>query len=1189
MAFLSGVLDSVKDDDNVTTYDNDGDKITSVISFLNNNVGKGRQAFRVAVTEVEERTGRVTEELGELSDKLSSGAGGQYYEEVKNQDGQKLETQLKAWKDTLHNIHIDIKHIADTDINDLDRDLKTALLHETKVVAKSVQVLKESAGDGNLASQARHVDDQLRIQKETVDRVIKTGSETIQKSMREEFAKIWESVVILDSIRADEYKLVNKAVKAAKDEANKLVEDFNGTYKNDICKHFEDIRVAVEKVHSNLTVKKTKLVELLRNVQGYFAEIKQGVRGEVSNLKSGIMFAWNELKRKITTSVGELYTTETGDPLKFNVLRRIVDGVQKYSKNFNDEENEGEDDEDKKFEDILQDWIDDLLYIEPVKSYIGKYVTDNSGSIESTYTTEEGEKGSGIYLKLNKVISGLIKGKLKKEISQAVLAAAALIEHAADTSADKIKAYASAVQFGCNAFAKALGERLKIEDGGEDDFATVIGTLVQEIGEAVKEGNPPKNTGEVTAAIQLIVEQLVGVASGAAAELERFLDKSNLVDNIQLAIKSVVNIATQFDKQNASNFGPKIDTALGEVNQNIMAVSGYFEVQQTRKEGSIFNQLGTIQMELARLERISKYDKEGEINVKKSDSDGLMHKLKGKISDIRDRINEVDLAVEKAEKELKAFINAAKAAVHEAHGNVSHTVSQLQKELLEQTEKSFKILTTAAQTLFADAHKADLQALQTLVTQQKEEIEKIIRKDKRNGVKGLLREMYKTSGSRFKTLKDAVSSQPGKSEDHAKMFRRLSSKFKEYLVKVLDYLEYQVMTPKGDETPERKHNQQSEKVHKIKTELYILLDHLKAHVGKKYNFDYEFNKKLASLKDAVTALSATEFGQGVNPKLLNVVKRGMTDWCKQLGYAYVNVYDDEKFEEELRDGKFVLTPGKEPEPVYELNDYGRKLSKVLLTCVSTLFHDIEKLRTQCKDDAAWKGMQIHLREKNNKENPLGEFFDNCGFIVSKDYNGYEGELLNKPECTGKYIYDSLYLNSKGLLPADLRLTLSDICSDSRNILTSILGNGDAYTTYACDLSNNSSVLHYPSNPSACLDMLLDILRRIFPPLKFLLNQCNNASSDCGWLQCRYGKDIRPSKSLCNEHTKSKIDCEPTSPLMSYLTDGLLGHLPHTLTSIGCRAVCINCPTGKPGMPCLTPLDSEVSQAVHVEAKTYVTC
>ncbi|GBE62905.1 Apolipophorin-III superfamily protein, putative [Babesia ovata] len=388
----------------------------------------------------------------------------------------------------------------------------------------------------------------------------------------------------------------------------------------------------------------------------------------------------------------------------------------------------------------------------------------------------------------------------------------------------------------------------------------------------------------------------------------------------------------------------------------------------------------------------------------------------------------------------------------------------------------------------------------------------------------------------------------------------------------------------------------------------------------------------------------------------------MTDWCKQLGYAYVNVYDDEKFEEELRTVN-LFSPRKRTEPVYELNDYGRKLSKVLLTCVSTLFHDIEKLRTQCKDDAAWKGMQIHLREKNNKENPLGEFFDNCGFIVSKDYNGYEGELLNKPECTGKYIYDSLYLNSKGLLPgqfrgpftylyrylhkynevchiatftakrhpcsvnemlqwlsglphnnvfeqlkkhiktlcdkpddqkdieysqihsdkltfhaypetltaADLRLTLSDICSDSRNILTSILGNGDAYTTYACDLSNNSSVLHYPSNPSACLDMLLDILRRIFPPLKFLLNQCNNASSDCGWLQCRYGKDIRPSKSLCNEHTKSKIDCEPTSPLMSYLTDGLLGHLPHTLTSIGCRAVCINCPTGKPGMPCLTPL------------------
>ncbi|CDR71426.1 hypothetical protein, conserved, partial [Babesia bigemina] len=64
-----------------------------------------------------------------------------------------------------------------------------------------------------------------------------------------------------------------------------------------------------------------------------------------------------------------------------------------------------------------------------------------------------------------------------------------------------------------------------------------------------------------------------------------------------------------------------------------------------------------------------------------------------------------------------------------------------------------------------------------------------------------------------------------------------------------------------------------------------------------------------------------------------------------------------------------------------------------------------------------------------------------------------------------------------------------LCSKSYDILTTICGNGDAYTQYAVDFCTNSLNLHYPSKGEECLDMLLDILRRLFPVLQFLQTQC----------------------------------------------------------------------------------------------------
>ncbi|GBE63346.1 hypothetical protein, conserved [Babesia ovata] len=178
---------------------------------------------------------------------------------------------------------------------------------------------------------------------------------------------------------------------------------------------------------------------------------------------------------------------------------------------------------------------------------------------------------------------------------------------------------------------------------------------------------------------------------------------------------------------------------------------------------------------------------------------------------------------------------------------------------------------------------------------------------------------------------------------------------------------------------------------------------------------------------------------------------------------------------------------------------------------------------------------------------------------------------------------------------DIDNAINNITSLSPTLVTAIVGHGDLHSLYACDLYDNSMKLHYPQSGEDCFNMLVDIIRRCLPPLKFLLTQCSRRPERCGWGGCLYGRDVMTTNSQCNYHSTGQPTCQsssqptdqpecqatcrptcqpacrPTSPLMSYLNDCLPGHLPHQLTSVGCRSVCTTCPGGKPGQPCLTPL------------------
>ncbi|GBE63532.1 hypothetical protein, conserved [Babesia ovata] len=188
-----------------------------------------------------------------------------------------------------------------------------------------------------------------------------------------------------------------------------------------------------------------------------------------------------------------------------------------------------------------------------------------------------------------------------------------------------------------------------------------------------------------------------------------------------------------------------------------------------------------------------------------------------------------------------------------------------------------------------------------------------------------------------------------------------------------------------------------------------------------------------------------------------------------------------------------------------------------------------------------------------------------------------------------------HTKTENLKASDLHTPLQQVCLRSQLTLTAILGHGHPDGRYACDFRTNIDNLLYPYAPSQCLDMLVDILKRVCQQTYFLYLQCNNSRIRGGWADCHYGRyvggsswdcnerqcpneqcNLRPNQRAdqsanqgtnqkCNQHPK----CGVKSPLQSFLEDGLPGFLPHTFTTPGCK---LTCSLGNHfGKPCLTPM------------------
>ncbi|CDR71593.1 hypothetical protein, conserved [Babesia bigemina] len=489
---------------------------------------------------------------------------------------------------------------------------------------------------------------------------------------------------------------------------------------------------------------------------------------------------------------------------------------------------------------------------------------------------------------------------------------------------------------------------------------------------------------------------------------------------------------------------------------------------------------------------------------------------------------------------------------------------------------------------------------------------------------------------------------------HKDTFQNLSQKFKQFWHPLHDYLKEETKrvhaanNEKINPKPSGEEQLYTSKLDAAHSALNKLLDHISNH-----RYNHEVPAMLDSLSTKVDGLHPKTFNEPSTP-LLDGVGEGLREFAAELGKAYINRYDG---------GKTIKRWTHRETGDVELTVGGRNGAKIFLSLLAILYHDLLKLRSECR------GLSAH---QINKSTDVGRLFAELGFKVSEK-NQQNGELHDHRNKIGDYVFKRIIYNNFHifdllivytvtlssttksailLLPQlggsraasmkclygslglpytsvygtmrditlseffedstkqvaaeieGIEMTLTDIgavpiqacprditynkvtkaithiCAKAYDVLASIAGHGDEYTLYASDYCNNSLGLKYPSSGQECLDMLLDVLRRCLPALRYIFYRCNVTAEHHGWRNCEYGKDVPTSKSHCSNSATGQVTgqptceakCQPTSPLMSYLNDCLPGHLPHNVSSIGCRSVCSNCPSAaKLGMPCLTPM------------------
>ncbi|GBE59231.1 hypothetical protein, conserved [Babesia ovata] len=1044
MAFLHGVLESVKNDSNVMHYHDFSSCIETVKSNMYQR-GRFNDAIKAVAVALRKWDGNLSAKTKTVTDNLDALSTniGTNIDSISHVDTSPdtFDGSVKQWVKTVMGSLVTTLLQAEGSIRDLDEIMHKKLKNDFDHIKLQVfnlesAVYREQTEMQALSKNVRLTHDDLR---EILKLKVKTEIEKLRDLLVANIDKFRERLedikIQLDEQVAALEDCIEKMTKVIEDalwkteEVLRRVQDNHKTNiekKTEITKQAEDLknkavslRTATNEVKKAVEQQVTQALEkvlvLDRAVRTGLKETKEWIEIAVKNyVKTQLL---GDIKGKV-----EKITGTSGDGLE-----DIVSALKEWARGF------GKDD---KFGEKVQDWIDDILKAEPASGRLGSYVSSRSVKFRPPYTSIQSGGDDGLHTAIKKVMVAEILKQVPETFK---------IINAIDMDKENMEANLINVKAVCLQFAKELGE--KLNNGGHlDTVASTIANKVEEELTGDKAAYPNLNR-----AVRSILHQLVGAARKAGAAVGSFTGDDDGSGSDITSVNAALTVAQLLEKDLKQ---ATADSGTGAVAPIHTDTTGEHKYKfDARILGILQEQIGTDatgggrngQLEKAHETHFLYYgglinqknpklkiqdavltgnagDDEGTFPqaIKQIETTGLSQLTSG--NGIEAILNEKTRTFESPfhniQKELTALTqfvtNDGKTGVKDflTELKTEKIAKELQKIqsgidtiLLKQLTPLIKGIQTFTAKTLPYAAQATTKTINNFVNDEVKRATDDIKKDAltryktskqdelralRIEVESLVKQIKKTvefdlaNGLKgfLRTMKDNVNDL---TDDRNLKSMSISTNL--VVTRLSNYIQTQIK-----DTPQ---HAQLEDIKKAFNTPFTQLSYADYP-----HFNHNFVMLGEKLEQKTNALSPSNFHGFHNPLLLDALKAGMTQFTAELSHAYVNKYSGCK---PVKNWDDVKSSDK-------LSTEGRNCAKVCLTILERVSYDLAQLRSRCKDGAKEKWHEkticlIEMSSKKNVVNPLGDWLKKHGFTVPKDKDAQNGEL-NKDK-KGNEIYDLL--------------------------------------------------------------------------------------------------------------------------------------------------------------------------------------
>ncbi|GBE63138.1 hypothetical protein, conserved [Babesia ovata] len=1185
MAFLGGVLESIKEDESVTKYDKNvaEPKLDSVLNSLEVSIGKGSGALVTQVEKVSGWLGRYESEVKEKCEEfkkpivimrldIKKNLSDHKFEELKQMS---LSDQHARWKKR-GELYFENAKQAQSALENFDAALSGKLRMNVSLLLQATESFKRNAEDEDLKIVFGLASQQMTALTSQVEGLVNAKRNELQGYLTTQMGHLHRRLEIFKSKQfAELFNSVNYDLQEALNVANGVINNFENSYDTKIVSKVGELVVSAPQFSTKFGATKTALENTIENLRQDIARVRLLTAGD-NDIDSPYGGKVDARFLKAIGTQSEPFKTITDH------LSAIDKQIMQHVKAVMDK--------------IGEKWVNSGAYPIPLQAFFRNVHSDLTSLVNVVKTPRTVAELTGLQGKLTTIL-----GDGAKNISDI--------------------RFTNATSF------QTLVQKFANPSGVTKELTSDLQKLLAEVGTVAKTVSQHSHQ-VVTTVMEKIRQRVEGEITDVANAIEE------KVKRIQGGIKGV--------KDGDEKYG------LAEAEKNARGLTMLVNEFKSR----IDDQLKIL------LTSVGSKD-----NTKKNNTDSVfaeLNDLKDKINDLGKTVNTVKDKIQAARMALRLCIQHVEMLMTEMSQKTNQFMNQLRRRIDLEITNAFTIIKNKAKEMYSARKENELRALEDIVNKQFDDITKTIEQDKTLGIKGFFDRLQKTFITPLNTLASPVP--PPKAP---KPFEDWSSQLNTYFNALS-----QSTSQHGD-------------IISVASQVRPLRDALNSlfqQMTTCRHFHDEVSKKRERFAETLDKLSLDGMNDAQR-RLLAPLKKGFHLFVNQLRKAYVSSYS----------GKTINWSD-------EKNLDKTNCAQILVTILSILNHDLRELHKRChKTNGDCRENKISLISKSGVYNPLGAFFQDSGYRVSKLEESYEGELRCHEQMRGGHIsrdlfekitltadtnkhfpkckpdeaktqikstsqfnifhildcltshvseyYQSCHLGlpkskkypcsvrdicvwlsglphtavyktvdghcKKMLYEQDkstgifynqddkvmerslqhLNGNITKTCNLSHRLLVSIQGHGCGYDhaayPYACCFENNHGQFYYPGDPSSLLGMLKDMCTRLLRAVRFLYQQCRYTASDGnGWRECQYGYRVgsyqwdcdksstKPkSQAKCqpNSEPNDQPNCLPKSPLQAHLMDGLPGFMPHKFTAVGCQPSCTTCPKGSLVGQCITPM------------------